>query len=183
MKTIYHLSIHAWKGERQRWLDVYYTHKEKAIAELKRWTDQFRKEWQIPEKSDDEWDLNEKFNDEMTINIQNIGKNRTRENRCLLSGHVFESFLIEEGEEVIGMCGDVFAAGDNPDILFTNKSPLMNNNTSFTASQPINMSKKERSDFAQATGGAVIQNEEKATEYYELRKEIINEETHRFLSK
>lgn len=179
MKQIFHLSIHSHKGERKRWLNVYYSDKEKATTELKRWADKFRKEWQVPEKSNDEWDLDEEFTDETNIEIRNISKNLSYKDRYFFSGHVYEDVLIEEGEGVVGLCGEVFASGDNPDILFTNTSPLMDNSTSFSGGNPINMARKERSDFSQVSGGAVIQNEEKATEYYELRSKLIKEETHR----
>ena len=36
MKTIFHLSIHTYKGECQKWLNVFFTEKEKVIGELKR---------------------------------------------------------------------------------------------------------------------------------------------------
>lgn len=183
MKLIYHLSISTYKGERQRWLSVHYADKHKAITELKRWADKFRKEWEVPEKSNGRWYISNHENNEMDIDFQNTGYGRTRENRCLFSGHVYEDRLIEEGEEVVAMCGEVFSSGDNPDILFTNCTPLLDDKLSFCGKEPINMVMKERSDFLQATGGANLQSEELATEYYNLRTEIIKRETDNLFSK
>lgn len=178
MKHIYHLSIFSRQGERRRNLDIHYEKKEKATAELKRWADKFRKEWQVPEKSDDDWDLDEKYSNEENLEFHYIGKDNSPENRRHFSGRVSVDMLIEDGEEVLNMCGEVWAAGNNPDILFVNSSPVMKNNASFSGYFPIDISKKERSDFSQVTGGAVIQNEEKAREYYNIRSRIIDKEIH-----
>ena len=179
MKLIYHLSINADKGERQRWLSVCYLDGQKAYAELRRWADKFRKEWQVPEKSDAHWDLCERFNSERTITFMN----RTKENRCRFYGHLDEECLIEEGEHVASLCGEVFAVTDNPDILFTNSTPITDNNTSFTGNEPINMATRERCDFPDTTGNLIFPDEERATEYYNLRSKLIDGELRKSFSK
>lgn len=80
---------------------------------------------------------------------------------------------MEEDDEIIGMCGEVFAAGNNPDILFTNGTPLLSNDSSFGGQNPINVATKEYTDFSQVSGGANIVDEERATEYYYLQR-ILN---------
>lgn len=182
MKTIFHLSIHARKGERQKWLSVFFTDKEKAIGELKRWAATYKDKWNVPEKSNAEWYLGEKYTSDTNIDFQSIGRNIPREERCYFSGNVFENFMMEEGEEINCMCGEVFAAGDNPDILFINSSPILINKTAFSGQEPINIATEERTDFSQVSGGAVIQNEEKANEYYNTRSKLIKGETHKCLS-
>lgn len=172
MEKIYHLNITVHHNENEKWLSVYYRNKEKAINELKRWTNEYRTEWNVPNVSNGIWTVSEDsdiFSHSQFFNLRN------GEEKYFYSGSVTECTMIDDCEDISYMCGNVWHYNDSPHILFRNNSPAVDGQEC-SIIDPIDMTHMCRSCIPETRSQVSLVTKEEELEYYKLRAAIRKKE-------
>lgn len=169
MKKIYHLTIDACINETMNNLRVHYEDKDKALAEMNKWKETFRRSLSIPESSNEDWDIDDRGDN---VRFRTSCKSN-HEQSVLVSLNIYEDILMEDGEEIALLPGMVFKYTEAPNIYCMNKDPMIKGKNEVTLYEPIDMAKRERCSHPESAKSIEQVSAEEMEKYYIIKNELI----------